>query len=265
MNLKILSYNWHEPYLCLLSKLGYTFLIVEPEISEGSYRRWDINMRQIPSNVVLVTENEAISQLDEGAIDLVIAHNVKDLVNLYVYDIPKILVFHNKLSTEIGLGNNKINRDDYLAKINPLLVDVKKVFISESKRCDWGMDGDVILPGIDVDEYGGYTGENRSILRVGNLLKERDLMMGFFTGEAILSDLPSLTLGMNPNIQGSRKSSGFDDLLTHYRALRVYLHTTTDEYEAEKEKPEAGADTGSELGGELGGETPAATAGEELL
>ena len=231
MNLKILSYNWHEPYLCLLSEIGHTFLIVEPELAEDNYRRWDKNMRSVPNNVILVSESEAMAQLDEGSVDLVIAHNVKDLVKLYAYSLPKILVFHNKLSTEIGLGNNKINRDDYLAKISPLLVDVKKVFISESKRCDWGMDGDVILPGIDVDEYGGYTGENRSILRVGNLLKERDLMMGFFTGEAILSNLPSLTLGMNPNIQGSRMSSGFDDLLTHYRVLRVYLHTTTDKYE----------------------------------
>ena len=231
MNLKILSYNWHEPYLCLLSSLGHTFLIVEPELSEGNYRRWDRGMRPIPNNVIIVTENEAMSQLDEGAIDLVIAHNVKDLVKVYPYDLPKIIVFHNKLTTEIGLGNNNINRADYLDKINPLLVDVKKVFISESKRRDWGMVGDVILPGLDIDEYGGYTGKNRSILRVGNLLKERDLMMGFFMGETILSDLPSLTLGMNPDIQGSRMSSGFDDLLAHYRALRLYIHTTTEKYE----------------------------------
>ena len=146
MHLKILSYNWHEPYLCLLSKIGYTFLIVEPEISEGNYRRWDKNMRPIPENVILVSEKEAIAQLEEGALDLVIAHNIKDLVNIHEYSLPKILVFHNKLSTEIKLGKNKVDRNDYLSKINPLLVDVKKVFISESKRRDWGMTGDVILP-----------------------------------------------------------------------------------------------------------------------
>ena len=50
MHLKILSYNWHEPYLCLLSKVGHTFLIIEPEISEGNYRRWDKNMRPVNRN-----------------------------------------------------------------------------------------------------------------------------------------------------------------------------------------------------------------------
>ena len=231
MHLKILSYNWHEPYLCLLSKVGHTFLIIEPEVSEGNYRRWDKNMRPVPDNVILVSEKEAISQLDEGAIDLVIAHNIKDLVSIYEYRLPKIIVFHNKLSTEIKLGNNKVNREDYLKKINPLLVNVKKVFISESKRLDWGMTGDVILPGLNVNDYGGYRGDYPSVLRVGNLIKERDLMMGFTTGEAILSGLPSKTLGLNPNIIGARLSSGFGDLLEQYRSLRVYLHTTSNDYE----------------------------------
>ena len=231
MHLKILSYNWHEPYLCLLSKIGHTFLIVEPMISEGNYRRWDKNMRPVPDNVILVSEKEAIAQLDEGAIDLVIAHNIKDLVNVYEYRLPKIIVFHNKLSTEIKLGNDKVNRKDYLIKINPLLANVKKVFISATKQYDWDMSGDIILPGLDVNDYGGYRGDLSSVLRVGNLIKERDLMMGFTTSESILSGFPSVTLGLNPNILGSRISSGFDDLLDHYRSLRVYLHTTSNDYE----------------------------------
>ena len=231
LKLKILSYNWHEPYLCLLSKLGHTFLIIEPEITEGNYRRWDQNMRPIPDNVILVSEDEAMAQLDEGSLDLIIAHNVKDLIKVRDYSIPKILVFHNKLTTEIGLGNNNINRDKYLNSIGPLLIDVNKIFISDSKRLDWGMDGDVILPGLDVNDYGGYTGESSAILRVGNLIKERDLMMGFHIGESILAGLPSITLGMNPTIDKSRMSSGFADLLAHYRSMRMYLHTTTEKYE----------------------------------
>jgi 2-polyprenyl-3-methyl-5-hydroxy-6-metoxy-1,4-benzoquinol methylase len=231
MHLKILSYNWHEPYLSLVSKLGHTFLIVEPEVSEGIYRRWDKNMRPIPDNVILISQKEAISQLDEGMVDLVIAHNIKDLVNVYEYCLPKILVFHNKLSTEIKLGNNMITREDYLKKIDPLLKNVNKIFISENKQRDWGLSGDVILPGIDVNEYGGYRGDNLSILRVGNLIKERDIMMGFSTSESIISGLPSITLGLNPTISESRMSSGFNDLLEHYRSLRVYVHTTSNEYE----------------------------------
>jgi len=231
MSLNILSFNWHEPYLCLLSEIGHNFLIVEPQISEGNYRRWNTNMRPIPDNVRLLSENEAVDHLDKGEVDILIAHNIKDLIRLESYVLPKILVFHNKLSTEIALGNNKINYKDYLSKVGPLLTDVKKVFISEGKRSDWGMDGDVILPGLDVDEYGGYLGENRSILRVGNLLQERDLMMGFSKGEDILAGFNSVTLGMNPNIDKSRLSDGFDDLISNYRSQRLYLNTTVEKYE----------------------------------
>lgn len=231
MNLNILSFNWHEPYLCLLSEIGHNFLIVEPELTTGNYRKWDLNMRGKPSNVNLITLDEATNKLDKGEFDLAIAHNIKDLVSLGTYIIPKILVFHNKLSTEIQLGNNNIRKDEYLKKIEPLLIGVKKVFISESKKRDWSLEGEVILPGLDVDKYGGYTGENRAILRVGNLIKERDLMMGFSDGEIILDKLPSITLGMNPNIRDSRISSGFDDLINNYRCQRVFLNTTKENYE----------------------------------
>ena len=231
MQLKILSFNWHEPYLCLLSDLKHSFYIVEPEISNGVHRLWDANMRPIPSNFKILSESEALKHLDNGEFDMVIAHNIKDLVLLKNYNLPKILVFHNKLSTEINLGNNKINRDEYLLKINPLLKGVKKIFISKGKQYDWGMEGTIIIQGIDVDKYGGYTGEIKSVLRVGNMLKERDIMMGYSNGEAILTNLPSSTLGINPQIYESRLSKSFEDLKSHYQSHRVYLNTTREPYE----------------------------------
>ena len=95
MKYTILSFNWHEPYLCLLSEIGHNFLIVEPEITPGSFRQWDKNMRPEPPNVSLVSEVEYIDLLDKGAVDIVIAHNVKDLIKINSYILPKILVFHN--------------------------------------------------------------------------------------------------------------------------------------------------------------------------
>jgi hypothetical protein len=35
MQLKILFLNWHEPYRCLLARIGHEFLIIEPEIAPG--------------------------------------------------------------------------------------------------------------------------------------------------------------------------------------------------------------------------------------
>ena len=231
MNFKILSFNWHEPYLCLLARIGYEFLIVEPEITPGQYRRWDENMRPVPKNVCLISKTTAREMLERGEFDLIIAHNIKDLLAVKDYSLPKIVVFHNCLTTEIKLAKDQINREDYLDKVDILLEGVHKVFISEKKRQDWGLNGDVILPGLDVSEYGGYSGDREVVLQVGNLLQERDLMMGYSFSKKIVRDHPLMIMGMNPNIPGSRLSRGFQDLLAHFRSSRVFINTTVEEFE----------------------------------
>ncbi|MBT5471673.1 MAG: glycosyltransferase [Nitrospina sp.] len=231
MKLKILTFNWHEPYLCLLSRMNHEFLVVEPEIASDHFRQWDSNMRPIPDNFNLISMEHAQEKLEQGEVDCIIAHNVKDLIEVRDYSLPKILVFHNCLNTEIKLGNGKVNRQEYLEKIKPLLKGVTKVFISEMKRDDWEMEGNIILPGLDISEYGGYTGKDKTVLRVGNLLKERDLMMGYSFSEKAVSNHSMITLGMNPDIQGSRISNGFEDLLNHFRNNRVYINATVDGFE----------------------------------
>ena len=231
MNLKILSFNWHEPYLCLLAKIGHEFLIVEPEVSPGNYRRWDVNMRPVPINVNLISLPIAKEMLEQGELDLIIAHNIKDLIEVKDYSLPKINVFHNCLTTEIQLSKNNIVRKEYLDKVGFLFKDVHKVFISEKKRQDWGFNGDVILPGLDVSEYDGYHGDKGTVLQVGNLLQERDLMMGYSTSKKIVGDHPLKILGKNPQIPGSCLSQGFQDLLENFRRSRVFLNTTVEEFE----------------------------------
>ena len=231
MKLKILSFNWHEPYMCLVARIGHEFLIVEPEIAPGHYRRWDENMRPVPENVCLITNETAQEMLELGELDFIIAHNIKDLIAVKDYSLPKVVIFHNCLTTEIKLGKDKVNRKEYLKQINSLLKDVNKVFISEKKRKDWGLNGELILPGLDVSEYGDYRGERETVLQVGNLLQERDLMMGYSTSQEIVGSHPLTTLGINPNIPGSRLSEGFQDLLNNFRDCRAFINTTVDEYE----------------------------------
>ncbi|MEK9628989.1 MAG: glycosyltransferase [Nitrospinota bacterium] len=231
MKLKILTFNWHEPYLCLLSKMDHDFLVVEPEIAPENFRKWDQKMRPLPNNFELLSMIQAQNKLEQGEIDCIIAHNVKDLIAVKDYSLPKVIVFHNALTTEIGLGKGKVDREEYLDKITPLLEGTTRVFISPMKQADWNMEGSIILPGFDISEYGGYTGETKKVLRVGNLLKERDLMMGYSFGEQVVGNHPLLTLGMNPEIPGSRISDGFEDLLNQYKNNRVYLNTTVDGYE----------------------------------
>ena len=229
--IRILSFNWHEPYLCMLASVGHQFFIYEPLTAGGQPRRWDKRMRPIPENVTIITEADMRGMLERERFDLIICQNAKDIIAVSgCQNIPKLLVFHNKLTTEIGLGGNSITRESYLKQLEPHLHGVTKVFISQSKKEDWAMEGSVILPGINVDEYGGYDGERAEILRVGNMLKARDLMMGFSEQEIICEGFNSRIVGENP-LLGTSVSGSWEELKSHYRQKRFFLNTTKDPYE----------------------------------
>ena len=108
MKLKILTFNWHEPYLCLLSRMNHEFLVVEPEIATDHYRKWDQNMRPVPDNVCLISIEQARENLEQGEIDCIIAHNIKDLIEVRGYSLPKIMVFHNCLMQNYCLLNSQV-------------------------------------------------------------------------------------------------------------------------------------------------------------
>ncbi len=229
--MRILSFNWHEPYLCLMARTGDEFDVVLPEKPDGTLRLWDERMRPLPSNITLLRAEDARTKAAEGYYDLAVYQNVKDLFSVQSDLLPFIMVFHNRFSTEAGLGGNPAETEDYRRRVEELTAPGLRVFISESKKKDWGFEGMVILPGIDVAEYGGYTGEQAGALVVGNLVKERDLMMGYSDQVALLNGIPHALVGLNPTIPGSRQSKSWDDLKNHYRSLRFYLNTTVNRYE----------------------------------
>jgi tetratricopeptide (TPR) repeat protein len=226
-----MTFNWHAPYLYTLSKLGHQMLVVEPELTPGKHKHWEKEMRPIPENVRLLSQEQAKVELDKGEVDLLLAHNVKDLIFANGYFLPKIMVYHNKLSTEIGLSQTPIDRYDYLGKIASLREGVREIYISEAKRADWGGQGEIVMPGIDMREYGGYTGEEAAILRVGNHFRERDLMLGFSISQHISEGFPCKTLGINPTIPNTELAKSFDELRDHFSRYRVYLNTTVEQYE----------------------------------
>ncbi|MDX9714333.1 MAG: glycosyltransferase [Dissulfurispiraceae bacterium] len=232
MGLRVLTFNWHEAYITLLAKTGHEFDVVQKW--KGGRFGWMTEFRPVPQNCRLITEDEAKAKLADSEYDRVICHNVEDLVFTLSFKIPKVYVFHNKLTTEIGLGGNAVDRNDYLVNIKKLFAasaPVLPIFISESKRSDWGLDGEIIMPGIDPAEYGGWSGSEKKVLRIGNLLKERDLMLGFNKQEQILRGIPSTILGLNPTIPESTIPDSWESLKAYMKAHRVYLNTCVHPYE----------------------------------
>jgi glycosyltransferase involved in cell wall biosynthesis len=229
---RILTFNWHEPYICALAKTGHAFDVVERE--KGGRRGWMYEQRPLPPNVRIVKDATARARLRAGEYSVALCHNMPDLGWVGEYRVPKVVIFHNMLTTELALGGNVVDIDAYRAQVKAFMAQcgpVSCVFISETKRADWQLEGDVITPGIDLGDYGGYEGSRARVLRVGNLLRQRDLMLGYTAQCEILRGAPSTLLGLGTEDDGGRFSTGWDDLRDCFRSHRVFLNTTVDGYE----------------------------------
>ncbi len=233
---RVLTFNFHEPYLCLMAKTGLS-------ITVGLYRDaplarpWQTQFRPVPSNVSFLDEPDWRRGLEAGAFDVVVAQNETNAADLAGGAIrsktPLILVCHNRrtfLETTIAKGGKK---DE--AAYDELLERIREhfgfVFISKSKQEDYGIPGTIIPPGIDVEEYGGYTGERAEVLRVGNMMRARDLMFDVGFQEQVCEGFPNRVAGVDPDIPGAVPSESFEDLLDIYRSSRCLLHVTREAYE----------------------------------
>ncbi|RMG72407.1 MAG: glycosyltransferase, partial [Nitrospirae bacterium] len=228
---KILTFNWHEAYIYLLSKTGFDFDVVQ--MWKGGRYGWIREFRPVPENCNLIAEEEALENLQQGKYQAVFCHNVHDFTKVSELPVKKIIIHHNNFAVETGIidKNKKAETLEKLREIYSNTDNLTLVFISEMKKKDWGFDGEIILPGIDLDEYHGYRGDISKALRVGNGLKERDAMLGYSIQERILNGLPSTVLGLNPSIKEAILPDSWDEYREYLRSHRVYLNTTVYPYE----------------------------------
>ena len=205
--------------------------MVCPQQRSGETRFWNERIRPLPENVRLYRSVSAA--LAESSWDWVLAHNLHDLLDSRQLSIPKIFLVHGTLKGRIVQERSLIDRTQYLETLKIVLDQhrCRVIYISELKREDWGIPGDVLYSSVDPCDYGGYRGERRGILQVCNHFKERGEILGWEAHETACRDLPSLVLGNNPTLRESRVPTSWEDLKEHYRSFRIYLHTAVYPYE----------------------------------
>jgi hypothetical protein len=211
--------------------LPWSFGIITPHLPSGDFKTWDPQIRPLPANAkTYVSMQEA---LRNGPWDWILTHNVQDLLDARDISLPKAFLVHGTLSGRMLQDRSTIDRAVYLRNLQSLLEinRCRVVYISELKRRDWGMPGEVIRSAVDTAEYSGYRGDIRGVLLVCNHLKERGAMVGWETYQAVCRDLPSLVLGKNPNLASSQVAANWDDLKEQFRSFRVYLYTPIYPYE----------------------------------
>ncbi len=230
--MNILTFNWHTPYLSLLVELDHHF-DVAPKNKEGTPPvPWHESMRPLQPNVSPISTQQALDRLKkQNYYDLILAHNVMDLEFVKGFSLPKMLVFHSKLSSDAVISKKQDIVPQYRQLIRELVSGVYCVFISLTKRYDWDLPGEIILPGIDISLYGGYTGKTARALRVGYQINLRDLTSGYSIQEKILHNLPSITIGENPDLPDARPSRDWEDMKQAYRENRLFLNTNVPPWE----------------------------------
>lgn len=211
--------------------MPWTFGIITPRLPSGSIKYWDNRVRPLPGNSIIYSSVQ--EALQAGAWDLILAHNVNDLIDAGKVSLPKVFIVHGTLSGRILQDHSDIDRGLYLQNLQELLaaIGAHVVYISELKREDWGIPGAVIRHGIDVREYGGYRGDLRGVLQVCNHLKERGAVTGWKTHQAVCRDLPCFVVGNNGSLPSSRIAESWDDLKEQLRSYRVYIYTPVYPYE----------------------------------
>lgn len=223
---RLLTFNWHETYLHTLASIGGTWDVVPR--SKGGRCDWWHEVRPLPDNMRLVDETVALGELDARTYSAVVCHNLLDLGLVLDSGTPTVTIFHTSKALELAHGLDSAAFERFG---RPMLEKTAVVFVSPMKQDSWQLPGQVILPGVDIDAYGGWTGELQRVLHVGNLKRELASVNGMADLEAAAAGLPLTLLGLNPTIPGSRLSDGWDDLRATLRSHRVYLHTARPPYE----------------------------------
>jgi len=223
---RYLTFNWHETYLHMLASIGGQWDIVPR--AKGGREDWFSEIRPLPLNARLISEADALEVASRGMYRAAVCHNLLDLGLVIDTGVPTVTVFHTSKDLELAFGLDATAFDVYG---RPLLARSRVVFVSPLKQQSWGVDGTIILPGVDIEAYGGWTGEQLRVLHVGNLKRELAAVNGMAVLEAAVAGLPFTLLGINPSIAGAHLSRDWDDLRAILRAHRVYVHTTRAPFE----------------------------------
>lgn len=230
---RVLTFNFHEPYLCLMAKTG---LAMDVGHYEGGHlkREWHHVFRPVPGNLTLLGEAEWRARVESNYYDVIIAQNEMNALDVAKAPCGRLLLCHNR-RTFLNSTLRIEGAADPLEVFNKMLryfeLQFEFLFISEAKRDDYGIPGRVILPGIDLDDYGGYRGEDQHLIRVGNTMRQRTLMFDFPFQEEVCAGLPSKVIGVNIDVPGSEVAASWDALREVYRRYRCMLHVTREAYE----------------------------------
>ena len=241
--IKILTSNWHVPYIYNLAKLKqYQFDVISFR-NKLAGRDWYQGYRTIPDNVhhIAIDSPQWLELINQQKYNLVIMHSVYDIDAFEKVNAPKVMVFHNSFFTEFrNIHPSQFAEQRLQVKQKLIRANIKPIFISQWKQQSWELDGIIVNPGIDtVSEFPySYQGIEPKILRACSNFKHRDFMNGYIISNQCCTGFYNILLGEGNNLNDFQKeftqlgqSQNFEQLKAIYSNLRLFCSTNIDNYE----------------------------------
>ena len=186
---------------------------------------WDTRARPVPENVTLIQLSEASSR---GPYVAALCHNISDLIAIKHLDVPRVLILHVNLQGRVTEEACSLATADMQNTVRTYLrmVGGVVVAVSHPKLLSWGVEGKVIEPPVDGEDYEGYTGEFPRGIRVSNFVSKRAQVLAWNVHEQITRDYSLTLVGNNPDIPDSYPADDWNHLRRLLQTHRYYVHTT---------------------------------------
>lgn len=221
--LNILCINESESFQTMLASTNHNFYFLQhPQL-----RRWNQQIRSIPSNCVLLSGQEVHDQIKRDfSFDLILCQNRANQFQI-LWGIAR------QLSCPIIIAENNLSNPN----INPAMVEALanqpynlSVFSSEFLANSWGFDvedDDVIVApyGIDTTFFDGWSGGDGKILTIVNHYPQNNDITGFNMWGEVTNGLQVNPWGFSPNF--SNPTQNPKHLLDLYRKASVFLNTSS--------------------------------------
>lgn len=224
---RIVTFCSHQPYLHLFHKAPFRLDVILLEQAQRFLQNWDPRVRPVPANFELLDLAEAKRRAAKGAYQVALAHNISDYLDLVKLGLPMVLVMHTSLSSRILEERSTVDREAYRRNFAELVARTggEMVFVTPSKRDDWQLPGEVIVAGIDPDDYPPYEGHQARLLRVTNHLKQRGGILGYSQHRKLVEGYALSVVGHNPGLAGAEPAASWDALKGFYQSHRALIHT----------------------------------------
>lgn len=226
----LLVFNCHEPWVYQLGSLDFNLDIVVG--LKGRYHcGWDYQMRPVPANARLVELGDAVESKTQYY--CIITNNITDLMDVKYRDEPKIIALHSTLQGRVDEEGAKTNPQEFKDLLHKYLDTIAghAVATSPLKSREWDFTDDVVILGVNPQDYYPHTGDQAAGLRICNFIDSRRKILLWELHEKAFDGLPVKIVGHNPAMPGVKAADNWEQLKMFLQQYRFYIHTADPQYE----------------------------------